>query len=472
MKYHGNYCGPYWSAGKAQPSVISDVPAVDEFDNTCRVHDAHYAHGSNLSLADAQFFNDNIGCGLKRSVAAIAVKAQQLVRDLTRSKILNQPNQPTQIMTKTRNLRGVKPKAMSQSKPPKPSAARNSAALSSVPAAYGFTIRMQKPRVDRVGDKARIIGADFASTVVVSTTSTTYEPAASVLINPCFFQSAMLGSLARTYEKFRVKRATLQYVPQVATSTAGQLIFCSSSDVKQPFINGSSTTFLSRALSQENAVACPLWKETMMDLPCSDTWYTVDPFVDDDFSDSITQEVQVYCTGTSAATAGILMLHYEMEFCDPLYAYHTNIVPTPYGNGNSLTLADNSGVNATTDAIVLTAPSLLSYGTIFRLIFVQAKSTLPTGPGTWAAVAKIGSAAATTTTTVSANYTNISLTTGTVLYGQYTSAGLHLYGGLEEAVSGDLNGILAYQTATTVVGSWYFIACSIRIGAEARITTQ
>lgn len=37
--YHGNYCGPNYSAGKFQTSVAnSDVPAVDAFDETCKRH--------------------------------------------------------------------------------------------------------------------------------------------------------------------------------------------------------------------------------------------------------------------------------------------------------------------------------------------------------------------------------------------------------------------------------------------------
>jgi len=476
MRYHGNYCGPDWSAGEHQPSVVSDVPPIDEFDGTCKPHDATYALGGDLLQADLDFYHANIGKGLKRSVAALAVGAQAAFRAIDKStlKIYNSPNKMTTPKTKLRAIKGNNgnPQGSTPAKANNQLVTRSSASVSTVPAAYGFTIKMQKPRVERFGNKARIIGADYAASVIVSTTSTTYEPAASVLINPCFFQSAMLGSLARIYEKFRVKRATLQYVPQVATSTAGQLIFTSSGDVKQPFINGSSSTFLSRALSQHNAVACPLWKETSMEIPTSDTWLTVDAFVDNDLNDSIPQEIQVYCTGTTAATAGILMLHYDLEFSDPLYTYHPSMIPTPYGNGVTFTQADNSAVNATTDAIVLTAPVLLAYGTVFRLIFVQAKSTLPTGPGTWAAVAKIGSEGATTSSGSSVNFTNISLVTGSVLYGQYTSSGLHLYGGLEEASSGGLNGALLYQTATTAVGSWFFLGAAIRIGAEFRMTTQ
>ncbi len=53
LRYHGNYVGPGWSAGKYQKSVAySTVPPIDEFDRTAQVHDAAYAKGKNLKAAD------------------------------------------------------------------------------------------------------------------------------------------------------------------------------------------------------------------------------------------------------------------------------------------------------------------------------------------------------------------------------------------------------------------------------------
>lgn len=76
IRYHGNYCGPGWSAGTYQSSVRSSVPAIDSFDETCKAHDASYAeHGPNRE-ADVEFYRQNIGRGIKRSIAALAVVSQ------------------------------------------------------------------------------------------------------------------------------------------------------------------------------------------------------------------------------------------------------------------------------------------------------------------------------------------------------------------------------------------------------------
>lgn len=81
FRYHGNYVGPGWSAGKYQPSVAeSSVPAVDEFDETAKEHDRAYALEDNLKEADYRFYRKNIGRGWKRSIAALAVGAQGFLR--------------------------------------------------------------------------------------------------------------------------------------------------------------------------------------------------------------------------------------------------------------------------------------------------------------------------------------------------------------------------------------------------------
>lgn len=81
FRYHGNYVGPGWSAGKYQDSVAgSSVPAVDEFDATAKEHDAAYARGQNLKQADYKFYRKNIGKGIKRTAAALAVGLQGYLR--------------------------------------------------------------------------------------------------------------------------------------------------------------------------------------------------------------------------------------------------------------------------------------------------------------------------------------------------------------------------------------------------------
>jgi hypothetical protein len=87
IAYHGNYVGPGWSAGKYQNSVAgSNVPPIDEFDKTAKKHDTGYAlhekdpNNYPLEEIDQEFINENLGKGIKRTVAALAVKGAQVKR--------------------------------------------------------------------------------------------------------------------------------------------------------------------------------------------------------------------------------------------------------------------------------------------------------------------------------------------------------------------------------------------------------
>lgn len=84
MKYHGNYCGPNWSGGRHQGSVRgSRVPPIDEFDSTCKDHDAIYASArtnKERNDADEIFYSKNFGKGIKRTAAALAVGMQKKLR--------------------------------------------------------------------------------------------------------------------------------------------------------------------------------------------------------------------------------------------------------------------------------------------------------------------------------------------------------------------------------------------------------
>jgi hypothetical protein len=111
MKFHGNYCGPNWSAGREQESVESSVPAVDDFDSTCKEHDASYATRKNMTQADYNFFKQNIGKGIVRSGAAIAVGAfgRFYHPQGDKSDPKNQQNMNIQNLIEHNKLRGSQP---------------------------------------------------------------------------------------------------------------------------------------------------------------------------------------------------------------------------------------------------------------------------------------------------------------------------------------------------------------------------
>lgn len=474
MRYHGNYCGPSWSDGKQQLSVAAgDQPAIDDFDKTCEIHDKNYALNTNLYEADNSFYMSNYGMGTKRSLAALAVKANSVLREYVPNNLPSQVTGPRSFnMVKNAKqptkLRGAKVA------PTKRTVTKNSQQLSTVPASYGFSLRMQEPRVQRTGKNTVIVGSDYATSVATSISTGTYAPSGSILLNPSFFASAMLGNVARTYEKFRFTKAVIQYIPQVPTTTAGQIVMCSTRTVKEPFINGNSPTFLSRALSQGNAVASPLWKETTLTVNCGSEWSIVDGYIDTDLDDSIQEEVQIYTTCDSVLTTGIIVLHYTIEFKDPLYSYHSNNIPNPIGNGVFDAFSDNTPINAVGDALILSNSSTTTgtpSGTIFRMVFRQQRSTLPTGVPQWNALANTVTQASSSLATFTNQITSIAMNPGTVLYGLQATGGIALFATLESAKAG-ASGYITYASATTVGGVYQFIISIVQVGPSIAITTQ
>lgn len=406
--------------------------------------------------ADSKFYTQNYNAGIKRRTAAVLVKYFNPI-----------------MSGKNPKLRGSKaPQAKTQAKGIK---VQTITSRGDVPATYGFTVRSREPKVTRSSTGAHITGSDFAGSVYGCTTSA-YEPAATVPMNPSYFQSAMLGNLSRVYEKYRFKKATLEYVPSVPTSTQGQLVILSDRTIKNPFLDGSSASFLGRALSQANAVACPLWQRTTFEVACSAEWFLVDPLIDGDLDDSISQELQLYSFGTAAMTTGILILHYEIEFKDPLYTYHPTVTPIPVGVGTLASMIDDSNVNATSDLVRLTGSSVpltLGAGSIYRLVFQRSSSTPPVGTGAWSTAVSVQ----TTTSIVTSGGTtnqleNINMNPGTTLYGVLNNSALSLYTTYEYAMVGTANGALTYRSATTGAGIWYFFIAGVRLGSTFFITNQ
>jgi hypothetical protein len=134
IAYHGNYVGPGWSAGKFQNSVVSNVPPIDDFDASAKKHDERYASGYERSKADMDFAKENIGRGIKRTAAGLAVGAQGVIRKTVTS--ITPSNRATSnlrgAMSVRRRIRTTDDDAMDTEDPPKPEAL--TAAAAAIPA--------------------------------------------------------------------------------------------------------------------------------------------------------------------------------------------------------------------------------------------------------------------------------------------------------------------------------------------------
>lgn len=296
MRYHGNYCGPNWSAGKHQPSVVSDVPAVDEFDESCRVHDAAYATDADLELADWAFAADNLASGNpKRMLAGSLVGVQGLVRSIDRY-ITKLPTTEylSPAMNKKVNLRGA-------SAPQNPSA---KAQINTVvaPAAYGSIVRGRKAvtmKKDNTGISLSVstcLGRPAAANQV-----TVPELAGLIYINPVSLGNDEIANMTRVYQKYRIREATLRFRAFQGTTVGGEVLLVSNDDPNyRPISTAVGSTFYQRSLATQYSCMTPLWSSIDMELHVDQGWKVCDNSNSTTLEEFASGVVYIYSDGANS----------------------------------------------------------------------------------------------------------------------------------------------------------------------------
>lgn len=482
--FHGNWCGPGWSNGSAQDSVHGFAPAVDEFDETCRQHDFAYADRGNLRDADLLFARQNIGQGVKRTIAGIAVGAQGFLRshDKFFPKFYQTKEKEEMVKTTSQKLRGATPrnggKAPAQGAGAKraPNGGTGTMSVSMAPVSIGTTIRGGKPKITRTVDNARITGNDFIGIVEGSGVST-FGLGKSAMLSPAYFASTFLGNLARSYQKYRWNRLRVHYVPKVATTVTGQIILASQRSVTEPGLQPEAGTFLQRAMSQGNAVFGPLWVEHYIDIDCSSEFKLVDPTTTSDLDDCIHEELQVYTQINSAQQCGYLFAEYDLSFSEPLYQPHATTLPITTGPGVRVRFTDRDAVNAVAEEWSLADPdgtlglASVQNGSIYRAVFDLQGSTAATGT-TFGNILRGTVFAHSTATTIGVATTAVSMIGGLTIYLVVILGNVVAYTSMEAAINGIGSGQLLYNTATTAIGTYYMDVALVRQGVTNIATIQ
>lgn len=472
---YGNFCGPYWSNGRFQESVIPTLEAIDDLDETCRVHDEVYARRGDLKQADRNFFVSNFGQSPLRTLFAIPVGFQYLLRA---NDILSTTyNIDSLNMTKNQNkqnLRGSEPaKQKLKNKKQKEDHPGMMTQMSTPPVSYGTTIRATLPKVTRTTTSARIVGRDFIGTVTGNGVST-FGMAKSALLSPAYFQSTVLGNLARSFETYCWNSLRIHYVPKVPTTVTGQIILASQHSISEPGLQPEAGTFLPRAMSQGNAAFGPLWTPNYIDIDCDGKFLNVDPATTSDPDDCIHEELQVYTQVSVAQEVGYLFAEYDVSFREPVYAQHSTLLPIATGPGQRVTLIDTS-VNAANDDINLTdtigTANKYQNGTVFRAVFDLQGSVAPVG-ATFDNMWRSGLFQHSTTTAFSSATSGVPFVGGLTLYLVVGGSSFTVYASLEQAINGIGSGQLFAGVLTTVIGSYAADIALVRYGNAAMVTVQ
>lgn len=391
LAYHGKYCGPGWSAGRYQGSVVSNVLPVDEFDASCRAHDADYATpGTDLATADLRFAAENIqSLNPKRLAAGVAVGAQgalRLMGVLGRDNVTN----PGTLST-TRKIRsggstsllpwqayqaspqGKQSEAMGRKNRVNAAIARNGAlgaailskiqplskktasaqrgmlrkagnriaasngTVTSAPVAIGTSLRSQVGQVTALANGVVVRGRDIVSTVK-QTSSVEWQLAALCPIHPAYYIGTALSNFVRTYAKFKFRRLAVHFITKMPTSVTGEVLVSHRRNAVEPSEDGNSAQFVSRAMSRPDSTIGPIWTNHSVEINVDDQYRLVDCFVTD-WADNVLGDVEVYVNSNSASDAGYLMFEYECEFREAMYSPHQTTIPLGLGASQNLTIA-------------------------------------------------------------------------------------------------------------------------------------
>lgn len=468
------YCGPYWSAGKIQKSVRSEVPPDNALDECCMFHDAGFADYSSgevvdLNAVDTEFIRCASQQGLLGGMMAIAVAGSRALR------IMSSSPADDFSMTKAKMKASGKPSLRGAVKAPKKlqraeSATSIGALQLSAPAAISSVFTSTPTKTKNIKNGIAVAGKEFIGTVEGKGVST-FGLGKSALISPSYFYGGVLGQLARSFTRYRFTKLVVHYIPKVSTSSTGQVVLCSQENVTMPCLSGESSSFLQRALVSGNGVMCPVWSPCRMQIKTDGKYRFIDAFTNADINENIFCEVQCYSQIGVTAQVGYLWLEYECDLIENMLEPHASLMPVSTGPGSRASFADKSTTPTAGDPAVFNETSSLSLssfanGTIFR--FVVDLQATGFGAGQDASNAyKVSMKAVTAAAgTVGVGFTPNVLVGGTTWYLVVTGSDFYVYTSLEAAIAGVGSGQLYYSTSATTKSTPTGDLTLVRYGAE------
>lgn len=357
-------------------SVESDVEAVDDFDLTCKLHDAAYARGDDLTDADARFVRDNLVLDPKRVAAAAAVGVSALYRGMIDKKMKNK--------TKT-NLRG------GSNLPPKPTntiAGKQNDKVSAAPVGFATQVVGQAPKITANGGTFRVAHRAYLGSVSNTTNYSTLQYYANPGIAGTF---PWLHRIARRYEEYRFRKLTFEFRSVASSSTAGVVMLSFDYDASDAM----PATKAAQAQTIPN-IENNVWMSTKLEVPCNGAYRYVrsgDLAANLDIKTyDYGQMILSTAYGTSSAVVGELYVHYDIELRYPTEGPTTCALATgglPIGKtdpvGGSLTFSSATAASpiawrsSTTFYITQPGDYLVSY--VAQGVFVAGSLGTPTLTG-------------------------------------------------------------------------------------------
>lgn len=305
---YGVYCGPYWSNGKFQKSVVGTLESLDDLDECCKQHDAGIARGS--IGADDTFISCAGATGAVGKIFGLGVRLfgpeSVLLGTNDRANTLGGEANlvATENMPRLRKVKTDQTKSKQQGSRPQTTvvAPVGVATIKSTPA----------PKIAHVKNGMVVSHRTFIGAV---SGSTNYS-VSGWNCNPGLLSSFPWASrLATRFEKYRFKRLKYEYVSVVNTSTSGVVTMSFDFDPVDPL---PATKYI-----QAETVPCKesnVWVTFGMAVAVDSNWSFIRQGVVQN-TDLKTYDKGIFMVGTeycpSSATIGELYVDYELELMHP-----------------------------------------------------------------------------------------------------------------------------------------------------------
>lgn len=300
----GNYCGPYYSAGKIQQSVVSDVPACSDADLACKIHDTCYASGQDHQQCDYEFINNPDAYTFMKGLVGVQAVARSLYPEMTNLR---------KNIDKSKNKKDEKKNSSSNRTP-----MNGSSRIVSAPNALSISNlnKRNAPKMTTTKRGMFINHSELISGVFLGAGAPTAYNAVKFSVNPGKFSTfPWLATVATNYDKYVFRKLRLIYMPLVSTSTGGRVGICFDYDSSDATPN-TRADFFNSTRHSESAVWAPLELNVPVDKVerFTNTHTSTDSKLIDLGSFSYMTDAS---TAAASSSVGDLICEYEVELLRP-----------------------------------------------------------------------------------------------------------------------------------------------------------
>jgi len=232
--------------------------------------------------------------------------------------------------------------------------------INTAPVAIGNTLRGSKPVTVQTADGCRVVGRDFAYTMLATpATITGWEVVGGIPLTPAVMASTILRNYCQIYNRFKINKLQVHYITSSPTSQAGDILFYYERDRTAPFPDYTSNNFLPYVLSDSRTVIGPQWTNHTLFIDPVKNFCSTNYGQNDDPNESAQGNVFVFSKTNSANSPGYILLDYDITFKELSIAPRAGIFPITRGIWSPICI----GITTTSVTISVTPVAALQLTT-------------------------------------------------------------------------------------------------------------